>query len=463
MEVSTQSVRFDAQLLQKHNHPTPRYTSYPPATELSPDFDEQEFYEAIARGNAKKTPLSLYCHIPFCESACYFCGCNVIVTQLKDKVANPYLDYLFQNIEQTAPLIDGDRLVQQMHWGGGTPNYLNPEQLERLWNKLHQHFTFAEDAELSIEVNPRYIDRDYILFLRKLGFNRISFGIQDFNPVVQEAINRVQPEELLFNVMAWMREADFESVNVDLIYGLPYQTLDTFRETIAKTIQLNPDRIAVFNFAYVPWMKPVQKRILEETLPSSEEKLEIVHMTIDELTENGYVFIGMDHFAKPGDELAIAQRQGELHRNFQGYTTKPDSELFGFGVTAISMLHDVYVQNYKGLKGFYRAIDENQTPIEKLVKLAEPDNLLRREVIMELMCHFRLDKREISQKHGIDFDEYFSLDLQMLQEFEDDGLVINGCDMIEVTPSGRLMVRNIAYCFDAYSRDRKQQRFSKSI
>lgn len=463
MKISTQTVRFDADLLQKYNQPTPRYTSYPPATELHEQFSEADFHDAIQRGNAKKTPLSLYFHIPFCESACYFCGCNVIITGLKNRVVNPYLEYVFKQIERTAPLIDRDRPIEQMHWGGGTPNYLTPEHVEQLWNKIHEHFTFAPDAEISIEVNPRYVDRNYILFLRNLGFNRISFGIQDFNPQVQEAINRVQPEEMLFNVMSWIREADFESANVDLIYGLPHQTLETFRDTIAKTIRLNPDRIAVFNFAYVPWMKPIQKHISQEALPSTAEKLEIFHMTIDELTDKGYVFIGMDHFAKPDDELAIAQRNGELHRNFQGYTTKPDSELFGFGVTAISMLHDVYVQNHKRLKDFYRAIDRQQTPIERGVKLGKPDNLLRREVIMELMCHFRLDKAAISGKYGIEFDEYFAREEAALLDLERDGLVKNLRDRIDVTPSGRLLIRNIAYVFDAYTRERQHQRFSKAL
>ncbi|OAB61637.1 coproporphyrinogen III oxidase [Leptolyngbya valderiana BDU 20041] len=463
MEALTQTVRFNSELLVKYDRPTPRYTSYPPATELHGEFTEEEFKAAIERGNAKKTPLSLYFHIPFCESACYFCGCNVIITGLKDRVVNPYLEYLFKNIERTAALIDRDRPVVQLHWGGGTPNYLTPEHVEMLWNKIHEHFTFAENAEISIEVNPRYVDRNYIHFLRKLGFNRISFGIQDFDPKVQEAINRIQPEEMLFNVMSWIREAKFESVNVDLIYGLPYQTLETFRDTIDKTLRLDPDRVAVFNFAYVPWMKPVQKNLPVEALPQAAEKLEIFHMTIDKLTEGGYVFIGMDHFAKPNDELAIAQREGVLHRNFQGYTTQPDSELFGFGVTSISMLHDVYVQNHKRLKDFYNAIDRQEQPIEKGVHLAEDDNIMRREIIMELMCHFRLDKREIENKYLIHFDTYFAEEETELKDLEDDGLLINFPDRIEVTPSGRLLIRNIAFAFDAYTKERQHQRFSKAI
>ncbi|WP_041238204.1 oxygen-independent coproporphyrinogen III oxidase [Gloeothece citriformis] len=463
MNFQPQTAEFNSTLLQKYDCATPRYTSYPPATELTPEFNHSVFTEAIARGNQAHSPLSLYFHIPFCQSACYFCGCNVIVTQQKERAVDPYLNYISKNIENIASLIDLDRRVGQLHWGGGTPNYLNQDQVEILWTKINQHFRFESDAEISIEINPRYVDRNYILFLRDLGFNRISFGIQDFNPKVQETINRVQPEEMLFNVMEWMREAGFESVNVDLIYGLPYQNHYTFKETIQKTIQLNPDRIAVFNFAYVPWMKPVQKNLPENELPNAREKLAMLQMTIEELQEANYVFIGMDHFAKPDDELAIAQRQGKLHRNFQGYTTKPESELFGFGLTSISMLHDVYVQNHKRLKDFYRSIEAGELPIERGVYLDRADNILRRKVIMELMCHFRLDKRLIEAKYNINFDNYFYQEELALKALENDGLIEEFPDRIEVTPIGRLLIRNIAYTFDAYSRARQHPGFSKAI
>jgi oxygen-independent coproporphyrinogen-3 oxidase len=315
MSFSLPTVQFDSTLLRKYDQSLPRYTSYPPATELKPEFELVDFRAAIAVGNYKKTPLSLYCHIPFCETVCYFCGCNTVITQRKE-VAEPYLDYTAHHIRQMAELIDFHRPVHQMHWGGGTPNYLSLSQIERLWTTINRYFRFDANAEISIEVNPRYLDRNCILFLKDLGFNRISFGIQDFNPQVQEAINRIQPEAMLFNVMDWIREAGFESVNVDLIYGLPFQTLDTFRNTIYKTIKLDPDRIAAFNFAYVPWIKPVQRRIPQEALPKAAEKLDILQMTIEELSQNGYHFIGMDHFAKPNDELALAQLEGQLHRNF---------------------------------------------------------------------------------------------------------------------------------------------------
>jgi oxygen-independent coproporphyrinogen-3 oxidase len=465
MKQLSQTVEFDAALLNKYNQPLPRYTSYPPATELTTNFNNDAFRTAIAVGNHKQTPLSLYCHIPFCETPCYFCGCNTIITQRKE-LAEPYLGYLERQIREIASLVDADRRVYQLHWGGGTPNYLNQGQVEFLWKQFNHYFHLVESAEVSIEINPRYVDREYILFLRQLGFNRISFGIQDFNPQVQEAINRVQPEAMLFDVMDWIKEAGFESVNVDLIYGLPFQTQETFQETVQKTLRLDPDRIAVFNFAYVPWVKPVQKRMPESALPDAAEKLKILQSTIAELRQGGYVFIGMDHFAKPNDELAIAQEAGELHRNFQGYTTKPESDLLGFGMTSISMLQDVYTQNHKRLKDFYRAMDANELPIERGVKLSQ-DDLIRRTVIMELMCQFQLSVPDLEEKYHLgfdcDFNDYFAQALPQLDALEADGLIKRWGDGIEVTPIGRLLIRNIAAVFDAYLADRKVGTFSKSI
>ncbi len=465
MNLSLPLVQFDANLLQKYDRALPRYTSYPPATELTEGFQEVDFLTAIAIGNYKKTPLSLYFHIPFCETACYFCGCNTIVTQRKE-LARPYLEYLKRHIRRMAEAIGKEREVHQMHWGGGTPNYLSLQQVEDLWHKIHREFHFASHAEISIEVNPKYLDRDYVLTLRQIGFNRISFGIQDFNPKVQEAINRVQPEPHLFHVMDWIREAGFESVNVDLIYGLPFQTLATFRETIRKTIRLNPDRIAVFNFAYVPWLKPIQKRIPQAALPASSEKLAMMQMSVEELTRNGYRFIGMDHFAKPHDELSIAQQQGKLHRNFQGYTTQPESDLFGFGITSISMVQDVYIQNHKRLQPFYRAIDAGSFPIERGVKLSQ-DDIIRRAVIAELMCQFQLSKSALEEKYHLSFDgsfdDYFACEQAELMHLEADGLIQLSPNSIQVTPAGRLLVRNIASVFDVYLRHRIAGNFSKSI
>jgi len=461
----SQNIQFDAVLLNKYNQPLPRYTSYPPATELTNEFEVDGFRSAIATGNYKKIPLSLYCHIPFCETPCYFCGCNTVITQRKE-VTEPYLGYLARHIHQVASLISPDRQVHQLHWGGGTPNYLSKNQAEFLWDQLNRYFNLADGAEVSIEINPSFIDREYILFLRQLGFNRISFGIQDFNHQVQVAVNRVQPEAMLFDVMSWIREAGFESVNVDLIYGLPFQTLDTFRETVEKILQLNPDRIAVFNFAYIPKILPVQKRMPEAAMPSTATKLKILQQTIGQLTKNGYVFIGMDHFAKPNDELAIAQQAGQLHRNFQGYTTKPESDLLGFGMTSISMLQDVYIQNHKKLKDFYHSIDAQELPIGRGVQLNQ-DDLIRRTVIMELMCQFQLSVQDLEAKYhlgfDLDFNDYFAEILPKLDALEADGLLHRWGDGIEVTPSGRLLIRNIAAVFDAYLGDWAKGTFSKAI
>ncbi|MDZ8050623.1 MAG: oxygen-independent coproporphyrinogen III oxidase [Aulosira sp. ZfuVER01] len=465
MKLATQTVQFNSELLKKYDQALPRYTSYPPATELKENFGELDLRSAIAVGNYKNTPLSLYFHIPFCETACYFCGCNTIITKKKEIVA-PYLNYVVRNIRQFSELISSRRQVHQLHFGGGTPNYLSKEQMYFLWNTINSQFNLDTQAEVSIEINPRYVDKNYIFFLKNLGFNRISFGIQDFNYQVQAAINRVQPEAMLFDVMEWIRDAGFESVNVDLIYGLPYQSLASFKNTIAKTIKLDPDRIAVFNFAYVPWMKPVQKKIPQSALPQASEKLDILQMTIEELTANGYWFIGMDHFAKPNDELTIAQQKGQLHRNFQGYTTKPESDLFGFGITSISMLHDVYVQNIKQLKSYYQAINTGIMPIEKGVSLNR-DDILRRNVIMELMCQFQLSVNDVEEKYHIafdtDFNEYFARELSELKLLESDGLIRMLPNGIEVTPSGRLLIRNIASVFDAHTRQRKNAAFSKAI
>ncbi|MBD2652248.1 oxygen-independent coproporphyrinogen III oxidase [Synechocystis sp. FACHB-383] len=466
MTTTFPAVEFSAELLNKYNQGIPRYTSYPPATELSPAFDPSDFRAAINLGNYKKTPLSLYCHIPFCAKACYFCGCNTIITQHKPAV-EPYLKAVAKQIALVAPLVDRQRPVQQLHWGGGTPNYLTLGQAEFLFNTITDAFPLAKNAEVSIEVNPCYVDKDYIFALRQLGFNRISFGIQDFNPQVQEAVNRIQPEAMLFQVMDWIREANFESVNVDLIYGLPYQTLGTFRETLHKTALLNPDRIAVFNFAYVPWLKPVQKKMPEAALPPAAEKLKIMQATIADLTDQGYVFIGMDHFAKPDDELAIAQQQGKLHRNFQGYTTQPESDLLGFGITSISMLQDVYAQNHKTLKAFYNALDQEAMPIEKGFKLSQ-DDLVRRTVIKELMCQFKLSAQELEDKYNLgfdcDFNDYFAKELAALDALEADGLLSRLGDGLEVTPRGRILIRNIAAVFDAYLQNNSQQQmFSRAI
>ncbi|BFM39715.1 oxygen-independent coproporphyrinogen III oxidase [Synechocystis sp. LKSZ1] len=461
MPLTLSPLEFDTDLLIKYNQALPRYTSYPPATEFHAHVTEAEVKTAISASNARQLPLSLYFHLPFCHSACYFCGCNVIVSN-NQRIAQDYLGYLHQEIQQKAQLMDCQRPVTQLHWGGGTPNYLNLEQVDHLWQSINQHFHLTKDAEVSIEINPRHVDKNYIFALRAMGFNRISFGIQDFNPQVQRAINREISEEKLFAVMDWIRAADFASVNVDLIYGLPGQTLASFRETIAKTVQLDPNRIAVFNFAYVPGLKAIQRKIDPQALPCPEEKLAILKQSITDLTDSGYVFIGMDHFAKPDDELALAQRQGTLKRNFQGYTTQPEAELFGFGLTSISMLDDIYFQNHKRLKDYYQAVTEGRLPLEKAVQLG-PDDQLRRQIIMGLMCHFALDYHQIERQYHLNFGQYFAQELTALKPLAADGLLEIQSQGLTITPKGRLLIRNIAAVFDVYRRSVQPVAFSQTI
>lgn len=456
-----QEVKFDIDLIKKYAKPAPRYTSYPTAQEFNEEFTAEDYRQKLIESNERKTPLSLYFHIPFCESACHFCGCNVIITRRKE-VSNPYLEHVYKEMDIVSSYIDKDREVVQLHWGGGTPNYLEDDQTVELFNEIEKRFKIAENAEISIELDPRHVDRDRIFLLRELGFNRASFGVQDFDPKVQEAVNRIQPEEMIFNVMNWLREAEFESVNIDLIYGLPYQTLESFTKTVEKTIELNPDRIATFNYAHVPWLKRLQRMIDEKTLPPPEEKLEILKMTIDKLTKAGYIFIGMDHFAKPDDELAVAQRERTLHRNFQGYTTHAEAELIGFGATSISMLYDAYAQNAKTLRDYYEPVEKGNLPIARGVKLTE-DDIIRRDVIMRLMSHFQLYKGEIEKKYSINFDEYFKPEMERLKEQEQDGLIKIYEDRIDVTPAGRLLIRNIAVNFDIYTMAKKEKRFSQAI
>lgn len=456
-----QNVLFDLDLIQKYDAPAPRYTSYPPITELKNDFTEFDYKFAIAASNQRQSPLSLYFHLPFCQSACYFCGCNVVVSQ-NQTLVETYLNYLNQEIERTSDLIDSKRQVMQIHWGGGTPNYLSFEQVESLWESIHCYFHVHEKADISIEINPRYVDKNYILFLRSLGFNRISFGIQDFNPIVQEAVNRVQPEKMLFEVMDWIKEAGFHSVNVDLIYGLPYQTVYTFQETIKKTIQLEPDRISVFNFSYIPWLKPIQKNIDYSALPSVEEKLFILQMTIHELINSEYTFLGMNHFVKPNDSLAIAQRQRTLRHNCQGYTTQANTDLFGFGATSISMLEDTYTQNEERLKNYCQSFDHGFLPVNKGFKLSRAD-ILRRDVIMQLICNFQVEKSEIERRYQIRFDDYFYLELEALKSLQEDGLVKLSSKLIFITPLGRLLVRNIATVFDAWTKQNETYKLYQAI
>lgn len=457
--MSEQAIVWDLALIQKYNYSGPRYTSYPTALEFNQSYDEAAFQRAAARYPGR--PLSLYVHIPFCHKLCYFCGCNKLVTRQTHK-ADEYLAVLAQEIAQRAPLFAG-RKVGQMHWGGGTPTYLSKAQISQLVTMLRQHFDFLPDAEISIEVDPREIELDVLDHLRSEGFNRLSMGVQDFNKEVQRLVNREQDEAFIFALIARAKALGFNSTNIDLIYGLPKQTPESFAYTLQRVAELSPDRLSVFNYAHMPNLFAAQRKIKDADLPSAQQKLDILQHTIASLTESGYQFIGMDHFARPDDELAVAQREGKLHRNFQGYTTQGDSDLLGLGVSAISMLGDSYAQNQKELKVYYSSVEAQGHALWRGLAMTE-DDCLRREVIKTLICNFKLDYLAIERQFDINFADYFAEDLQLLAPFERDGLVERDEQGIQVTPRGRLLIRNICMCFDIYLRQQaRTQQFSRVI
>ncbi|ERK05413.1 Coproporphyrinogen III oxidase, oxygen-independent [Pantoea sp. AS-PWVM4] len=457
--MSSQQIEWDQRLIEKYNYAGPRYTSYPTALEFSENFGEADFQQAVAR--YPERPLSLYVHIPFCHRLCYFCGCNKIVTRQLHK-ADRYLDVLEQEIRQRAPLFAGRR-VTQLHWGGGTPTFLNQQQVSRLVGLLRSHFLLADDIEMSIEVDPREIELEMIDHLGALGFNRLSMGVQDFNKAVQEKVNRVQDEAMIFALVQRAREQGFRSVSIDLIYGLPLQTPESFAFTLQRVIDLNPDRLSVFNYAHLPALFAAQRKIKDDELPSATQKLEILQQTIATLTGEGYQFIGMDHFARPDDELAVAQRAGKLHRNFQGYTTQGETDLLGLGVSAISMIGDSYAQNHKELKTWYASVEEQGNALWRGLTLSD-DDCLRRDVIKALICNFALDYAAIEAQWPIAFRRYFAEDLQLLAPLVADGLVEQHERGLRITGVGRLLIRNICMCFDAYLRQKaRQQQFSRVI
>ncbi|GGI17200.1 oxygen-independent coproporphyrinogen III oxidase [Oxalicibacterium faecigallinarum] len=447
-------VEFDAALIQKLDRKGPRYTSYPTADRFTPEFAYRDYLQAvngaITRGNVH--PLSLYIHIPFCESVCYYCGCNKIVTRDRSKAAT-YLRYLKREIDMQGRLLAGANRVEQLHFGGGTPTYINDRQMGDLMAHLQRWFEFVPDAEgeFSIEVDPRTVSRERVLSLRNQGFNRISLGVQDFDPEVQKAVNRVQPEEETRAVIAAAREAGFRSVSIDLIYGLPKQNLATMQRTLDKVIAADPDRISVYNYAHMPHLFKPQRRIADIDLPVGDTKLAMLALCIQRLTDAGYVYIGMDHFAKPTDDLAVAQRQGRLHRNFQGYSTHAEADLIACGVSAISAVGATYSQNAKTLDEYYDRIEQNELPIVRGMRLSM-DDLLRRIVIQMLMCHFELSIHAIELAYPIVFNSYFRTELLELQHLEENGLLVMDEDWITVTPKGRLLIRNICMVFDHHLR-----------
>jgi len=441
-------VQVDLDLVRRYNQPGPRYTSYPTAPHFTEDYGPSAFADDVHAGSTD-TPLSLYLHLPFCRSLCYYCGCHMKVTQNPETIAT-YLDALKQEIDLMAARLDTTRPVVQMHWGGGTPTYLTAEQIRDLSAHLHDRFRFADDAEISLEADPRGLTEDRIAAAADGGVNRISIGVQDVNREVQEAINRVQPTEKVAQAVDWARAHGFNGVNFDLVYGLPHQTRERFEKTIDVTRELGPDRLALYSYAHVPSIKKHQRVIDEEALPDPEEKIRLFKLGLERLTQQGgYRFIGMDHFARPDDELARAQDRGDLHRNFQGYSTRAGAEVVAFGVSGISQLDGAYAQNVKGFPAYYDRIENERLGTYRGYRLT-PDDRLRRHVIMQLMCHFQLDKATIEDRFGIDFDTTFASALETLKPMEADGLVTLTPEAVHVRPPGRLLVRNVAMAFDAY-------------
>ncbi len=457
-----QSITFDLNLINRYNKAGPRYTSYPTALELHDGFGEAEYHQQIKNSNAKGGALSLYFHIPFCDTVCFFCACNKIITKNR-KHAEPYLNNLLKEIEMQAQLFDPNRKVNQLHWGGGTPTFLNYQQMKRLMDTTRHFFNLHDDdkGEYSIEVDPRETDENTIEQLRVLGFNRISLGVQDFNPAVQKAVNRLQTEAQTFEVLEAARKYGFTSTNLDLIYGLPLQTVESFSATLEKVLSVSPDRFSIFNYAHMPQKFKTQRQINDDDIPSPEEKLDILQMTGQRLLDAGYVYIGMDHFAKPDDELAIAQREGKLYRNFQGYSTHSDCDLIGLGATSIGRVGNSYSQNVKDIAEYDRLINQGKIPVVKGLELTSDDKL-RCAVITQLICHFDLDFSPIETNFSIDFKHYFADELERLQIMQTEGLLTIFEDKIEVLPPGRLLIRNICMIFDRYLTE-KQQQFSKVI
>ena len=447
-----QTLAFSADLLRRYDRPGPRYTSYPTAPQFHAGFGERELREVATASNGDPIPrrLSLYVHVPFCESPCFYCGCNRIITRDKAR-GEAYLARLYREIALTAGLFDRDREVIQLHFGGGTPNFLSPAQLRDVVDTLRSHFRFSDaaDRDISIELDPRFVDADDIAALGKIGFNRASFGVQDFDPAVQEAVNRIQSVEQTRAVIDACRGNGFRSVNVDLIYGLPNQTPDGFARTLDTVAQMRPDRVAVYGYAHMPHLFKPQKQLDASLLPSGETKLALLQLAIEKLTAAGYLYIGMDHFALPDDELALAQARGGLHRNFMGYTTHADSDLVGLGVSAISHIGDSFSQNPRDLPSWQAALDEGRLPVFRGMRMNEDDQL-RADLIQQLMCQGEIPVAALERRYAIDFAEYFALALDRLAPLAEDGLVRVEEQRIVVTSRGRLLLRNIAMCFDHY-------------
>ncbi|WP_370315212.1 oxygen-independent coproporphyrinogen III oxidase [Thalassolituus sp.] len=457
----TEHLIWDPLMVQRYNRAGPRYTSYPTAIEFCTASDDANQRRALSQSTSR--PLSLYLHIPFCSHVCYYCGCNKIVTRNKDR-AEPYLQWLLQEIDLKAALVRQDRVVEQLHLGGGTPTFFSDEQLDRLITHLRRRFRFsdADSADFSIEIDPRELGPETLSTLRALGFNRVSFGVQDLDPDVQKAVNRIQSQEMIHQVMSEARALGFRSINVDLIYGLPLQTLDSFERTIRDIIDLRPDRLSVFNYAHLPQRFMPQRRINAEDLPAPEEKLTIFGMAIRSLSESGYHYVGMDHFALPDDELSLAQAKGTLHRNFQGYTTHGNCDLIGFGVSSISQLGDLFIQSPVELDAWQTELARGRLPTARECRSSREDEI-RKRIIMGLLCHLSVRFNDLDEEFGINSRDRFSAELARLQGMQEDGLLIIDSEGIQVTDAGRLLVRQACMAFDAYRTESEQPRFSRAI
>ncbi|MBK8751049.1 MAG: oxygen-independent coproporphyrinogen III oxidase [Candidatus Competibacteraceae bacterium] len=457
------AIIFDLTLIHKYDQAGPRYTSYPTAVQFHDGFGADEYREQAIASNASGRPLSLYFHIPFCDTVCFYCACNKIVTKNR-RHTTPYLDHLYRELALQGTLFNQERPVTQLHWGGGTPTFINSDEMRELMRVTGEHFRLLDNdsGEYSIEVDPRETDDHTVALLRELGFNRLSLGVQDFDPQVQKAVNRLQSKEITLKVMEAARHEGFKSISVDLIYGLPHQSVAGFSRTVAEIIAQNPDRISVFNYAHLPELFKTQRQIDASALPPPAVKLEILKAVIEQLTAASYVYIGMDHFAKPDDELALAQQAGTLYRNFQGYSTHADCDLIGFGATSIGMVGDSYSQNLKGLEEYYAQIDDNRLAVFRGVRL-NADDRLRWAVITALICNFTLEFAAIERQYAMVFGDYFAMELAELTDMQADGLLKLDTAGIRVLPSGRLLIRNICMVFDRYLRAQKQQRFSRVI
>ncbi len=456
-------VTWNDELIQRYNLAGPRYTSYPTAPQFSESFSNDEFLDAVVRSNKKGGPLSLYFHIPFCDTVCYYCACNKIVTANKQR-AIPYIDRLKEEVELKSKLFNSDRLVHQLHWGGGTPTFLNNEQMHILMGIISEHFVLKDDdsGEYSIEIHPNGITDNKIAHIRSLGFNRISMGVQDFHAETQQAVNRFNSEKEVQHLVGQIRKEGFHSLSMDLIYGLPFQTEESFSKTIDKIITLSPDRLSLFNYAHLPNLFKTQRQIDESTLPAAQIKLGILQQSIEKLCEAGYVYIGMDHFAKPGDKLTIAQAEGELQRNFQGYSTHAHCDLIGFGVSAISAIDTIYVQNHKDLTEYNEAIDTQQLPLRSGISLTRDDQI-RQRIIYHLICQFELDFDDIADQFNIDFCNYFQAELKALHPLVEDELISINSGKLKVLDQGRLLVRRVCMMFDAYLTRQPELRYSQLI